>query len=267
MSDLSSPAPPADAATVLGDSRALAERLGVGLYDLEVIDAGPLSPAIRRIRLRAEGLGAMTYQPGQDLMVSVAPLEGRVVRRRYTIRRLDRSADTVTLDVVLHGDGPGARWAGQVAAGDHIEAIGPRGKVVVDPDADWHLFVGDESFMPAAWAMAESLDRSRATSILEAAAEDVAAIDPPAGADVRWVTRPAGRPVADGTGLSAAVEAWTPPVGRGRVYVGGEARVVGALRQALVGRGLDGEQISAKAYWRAGAANADHGEPERPPVN
>ena len=38
-------------------------------------------------------------------------------------------------------------------------------------------------------------------------------------------------------------------------------------RQALVERGLAAEQLSAKAYWRAGAANADHGEPERPPVS
>ena len=262
MSDLSSPAPPAEAAAVLADSRALAERLGVGLYDLEVVEAAPLSPAIRRIRLRADGLGSMSYQPGQDLMISVARLEGRVVRRRYTIRELDRTAGTVTIDVVLHGDGPGARWAGRAASGDRLEAIGPRGKVVVDPGADWHLFVGDESFTPAAWAMSASVEPSRATSILEAAPEDIAGSDWPTDGDVRWVTRPASRPVADGTGLLAALDAWSPPIGRGHVYVGGEARVVGALRQSLLARGLDGDRLSAKAYWRAGAANADHGEPQ-----
>jgi NADPH-dependent ferric siderophore reductase len=197
----------------------------------------------------------------------VARLDGRIVRRRYTIRDLDPSTATVTLDVVLHGAGPGARWVAGAAPGDRIEAIGPRGKVVVDPEADWHLFVGDEAFMPAAMAMAASVAPTAATSILEAAAADVAALDGQSGTDVRWVTRPAGRPVADGTGLLAALAAWTPGAGRGHVYVGGEARVVGTLRQALVERGLAAEQLSAKAYWRAGAANADHGEPERPPVS
>ncbi len=267
MSDLSSPAPPADAARLLGDSRALAERLGVGLYDLEVVDTRALSPAIRRLRLRADGLGNLAHQPGQDLMVSVAPLVGRVVRRRYTIRDLDPSTDTVTLDVVLHGDGPGARWVAGATPGDRIEAIGPRGKVVVDPEADWHVFIGDESFMPAALAMAETVAPTAATVILEAAAEDVAAVETPAAIDVRWVTRPTGRSVADDAGLLAAVAAWAAPEGRGHVYVGGEAKVVGTVRQALVERGVPGDRISAKAYWRAGAANADHGEPERPPVS
>ena len=46
----------------------------------------------------------------------------------------------VDLDVVVHGDGPGARWAATTRPGDHIEAIGPRGKVALVEGAAWHLF-------------------------------------------------------------------------------------------------------------------------------
>jgi NADPH-dependent ferric siderophore reductase len=53
------------------------------------------------------------------------------------------------------------------------------------------------------------------------------------------------------------------PPGRGHAYIGGELRVVAAVRQVLADRGLARDQLSAKAYWRRGVANAAHGEPER----
>jgi NADPH-dependent ferric siderophore reductase len=39
--------------------------------------------------------------------------------------------------------------------------------------------------------------------------------------------------------------------------------VVLALREVLAARGVPGEQVSAKAYWGRGKANAQHGEPAR----
>jgi NADPH-dependent ferric siderophore reductase len=39
--------------------------------------------------------------------------------------------------------------------------------------------------------------------------------------------------------------------------------VVAALKEALRARGFDDAHVAAKAYWRAGSANASHGEPER----
>ena len=53
------------------------------------------------------------------------------------------------------------------------------------------------------------------------------------------------------------------PAGHGHAYLAGEARVVLALREALATRGLAPEQISAKAYWGLGKANAARGEPGR----
>src|SRR5580700_739520 len=101
-------------------------------------------------------------------MLLVAADGNRPVRRRYTIRHLDQAQRRVTLDVVLHGDGPGERWVRAAKPGDRIEGIGPRGKVTASPAADWHLFMGDESAMPAIMAMTESLPGdSEATIVLE----------------------------------------------------------------------------------------------------
>ena len=53
------------------------------------------------------------------------------------------------------------------------------------------------------------------------------------------------------------------PPGAGHAYLAGEARLVLALREALAARGLPGDQVSPKAYWGLGRANAAHGEPAR----
>jgi NADPH-dependent ferric siderophore reductase len=186
------------------------------------------------------------------------------VRRRYTIRSHDRAAGVIAVDVVLHGDGPGARWAATARPGARVEAIGPRGKITVVPDAAWHLFVGDESFQPAAFAMTEAAPAaSSALLVLEVDGPgDRQPLHAPALDRITWVHRD-GAPPDSGAGLVAAVEALALPDGTGHAYLGGEMRVVARLRRLLADRGLAREQISPKPYWRAGVANAAHGEPDR----
>ncbi len=258
------PAPPPPSA----ETSALVARLGDGVaaWDLEVTTTASLTPTMRRIRCTAPGLSDFSYQPGQDLMLSVPTPSGATFRRRYTIRSFDRAEPAVDIDVVLHGDGPAATWAATVQPGGRIEAIGPRGKVIVDPDADWHLFAGDDAAVPASLAMAESLpDPTRAVVVLEVdgATDQQEAF----GADgtqvpVRWLHRAGGDP-ASAAQLVSALEAIDLPAGHGHAYLAGELGVVAQMRTALLGRGMTAEQISAKPYWRAGRANAAHGEPER----
>ena len=121
------------------------------LWHLEVTEAGALSPSFRRVVVTAPGIEGLQYAPGQDLMLRV-PLAGdKVVNRRYTIRKFDAVERTVTIDVSLHGKGPGTDWIAAAATGDRIDAIGPRGKITLRPDADWHLFVGDETGCRGRW--------------------------------------------------------------------------------------------------------------------
>jgi NADPH-dependent ferric siderophore reductase len=249
------------------ETSALVARLGddVSVLDLEVIDTVDLTPTMRRISLTAAGLATFSYAPGQDLMLSV-PAGAASFRRRYTIRWFDPSVPSLALDFVLHGDGPAATWASSVKPGSHIEGIGPRGKVIVDPEADWHLFAGDDSALPASLAMAESLpDPAQALVVLEVdGVEDQQSARTADGraVPVQWVHRAGGDP-ASATRLVAALQGPALPDGRGHAYLAGELGVVNAMRQALLEQGLEPGQISAKPYWRAGRANAAHGEPER----
>jgi NADPH-dependent ferric siderophore reductase len=237
---------------------------GTRRLQFEVAASSQLSPHIQRLVLTAAELDGFSYLPGQDVMLLVAAEGKRPVRRRYTIRYLDRARRLLTLDIVLHGDGPGERWVRAAQIGDRIEGIGPRGKVFPSPEADWHLFMGDEAAMPAILAMTEALPGdSEATIVLEIP-DPADEQDPAAAATVRlsWLHR-LGRPAGDPQALAAeATEVELPP-GSGHAYLLGEAKVVLRLREILASRGLAPDQMSPKAYWGRGRANAGHGEPAR----
>lgn len=225
-----------------------------------------LTPHMQRLELTAPELEGFSYAPGQDVMLLVAAEGRKPVRRRYTIRSFDRAARRLILDIVLHGDGPGERWVRSAVAGDRIEGIGPRGKVFPSPEADWHLFMGDEAALPAILAMTESLPGDAdATLVLEVPeADDEQDVLAAARTRVSWLHRlgrPAGDPAASALAAEAA-EVELPP-GRGHAYLLGEASVVLAMRERLAARGLPADQMSPKAYWGRGRANAGHGEPAR----
>ena len=163
---------------------------------LEVVDSAPLSPGMQRLVLTAPELAGLRYQPGQDMMLMVAVDGDRPVRRRYTIRALDHARRLLTLDVVRHAGGPGERWVAAARPGDRTEGIGPRGKIFLAEAADWHLFIGDDSALPAYLTMAGALPAgARALVILEvpgpAGEQDVVTA---ADAEVTWLHRDGGPP-------------------------------------------------------------------------
>jgi NADPH-dependent ferric siderophore reductase len=237
---------------------------GTSRLELTVVESGPLTPHMHRLRLKAPQLAGFGYAPGQDVMLLVDVEGNRPVRRRYTIRALDPDSRTVTLDVVLHGDGPGERWVRSAQPGDTIEGIGPRGKVTTARDADWHLFVGDESALPAIFRMAESLPAGTPVRVLLEIPEpaDEQELRAEASTHVTWLHRLGGQAGEPGA-LAAATAGVTLPPGRGHAYLLGEAKVVSGLREVLADRGFAADQISPKAYWGRGKANASHGEPAK----
>jgi NADPH-dependent ferric siderophore reductase len=237
---------------------------GTRRLQFEVADSLLLTPHMQRITLTAPELEGFTFDPGQDVMLLVAADGNRPVRRRYTIRHLDRARLLLTLDIVLHGAGPGERWVRSARPGDRIEGIGPRGKITTSPSADWHLFIGDESALPAIFAMTEALPGdSTATLVLEVPdPADEQELSAPARSRVSWLHRldgQAGEPAA----LAAEAADVELPPGNGHAYLLGEAKVVLALRDVLAGRGIREDQMSPKAYWGRGRANGGHGEPAR----
>ena len=229
---------------------------------LVVASVEDVTPHLRRIQLNGPSLAGFEYFPGQDVALAVVRDDGAIVRRRYTIRRFDSGHRLLDLEVVMHGDGPGIHWAQAARPGLAIEAIGPRGKIGLDPNAKWHLFAGDATALPGAFAMMERLPAGvQAGAYL--LVDDATERQPFDGADrTRTVTwRYEG--AADGRdGLIAAISADGLSPDGGHAYLAGEVALVKALKAALLAAGWPAEQISAKAYWNRGRANASHGEPE-----
>jgi NADPH-dependent ferric siderophore reductase len=238
---------------------------GVRPLELEVVEVAELGGHMRRIRLGGNALQDFTYQPGQDVMLVLSGGE-RPLSRRYTIRGFDQASKTLELNVVAHGvHGPGAEWASQTQTGDRINGVGPRGKIFADIEADWHLFLGDESAAPASLHMLESLP---------AGVPGQALLEVPSAADelltsaerVTWLYR-GDVPAIRSTLLVEAMTAAELPEGRGHVYIAGEVQIVSAVLKAALARGLPIEQLSPKAYWGRGKANENNGEPgDRPAV-
>ncbi len=241
----------------------LATRLGVRSDACTVVGVRELSPSLREIALHGDP--RLVGEPGRDVMVRVAD-GSRWVRRRYSVRWADPDTHRFGLWVTVDHDGPGARWARDAAVGQRVDVVGPRGKIGIAPDVDWHLFVGDLSAMAASYRMAEAIEPpGRAVFVLEIAQDAdalTASFAEGLGVTGLFVDR-RDRAPHDATGLLSGLAAVELPAGHGHAYVLAESGVVRALRAALGARGVSEEDISHKSYWRAGRHNADHGEPER----
>jgi len=231
-------------------------------WQLEVAGVRDLTPRMRRVQLTSPDLERFDYLAGQDMALTFRRGDNPPVRRRYTIRHHDRDQQSVDLDFVLHGDGPGMRWAQAVLPGDAIEVVGPRGKITLARNAAWHLFAGDATAVPGALAMMEALplDVPAAAFLQVDGPEERQSVDRDRGPHITWhYERPSK---GDAAGLSAALAGATWLSGHGHAYLAGEVALVTALKSTLLSRGWSADDISAKAYWNRGRANAGHGEPE-----
>jgi NADPH-dependent ferric siderophore reductase len=233
---------------------------GVQPLELTVSEVRDLSPRMRSITLAGAG-SAFRCTPGQDVMMVLSGGE-RPLSRRYSIRGFDAARDALELNIVSHGaHGPGADWVANTRVGDRINAVGPRGKIFVNETADWHLWLGDESAIAATLFMLESLPPNvQARAFLEVGTpEDELSTD----SRIQWLHRGADTPAWSSEMLVDAMRSVELPTGRGHVYINGEVKVVTAVQRAALARGLDTGQLSPKAYWGRGKANAQNGEPER----
>jgi NADPH-dependent ferric siderophore reductase len=229
---------------------------GVQPLELEVQEVQDLGPRMRRIVFTGAALRDFRYEPGQDVMLVLGEHAGRPLSRRYTIRSLDPRAGRLELNIVAHGvDGPGARWAASAQPGTRIDGVGPRGKILLDPSAAWHYFLGDESAAPVSLVMLEALPTDVPAAAWIEVVDELDELPHNALHEVHWLHR-------DGAHLQQALERAELPPGAGRIYIAGEVRLVAALKDAALARGVPAERISAKAYWGLGRPNATRGEPD-----
>ena len=228
--------------------------------NLTVVGSTQLTPRLLRVTFAAPALAAQPWRPGQDLVLSLPQRDGSTARRHYTIRDVDPATGQLDIDFVLHGDSPAGRWARAAERSDAIEAQGPRGHTTLATDVVHHLFLGDETCIPAIFAMAESMSASaRATALIEIANKDEAQIlSSAADVQIEWISRDGAAPGPNSL-LLDRLQALNPSAHDTHAYVIGETSNVRGQRHYLLASGFDKARITAEGYWRPGRVGGhDH---------
>ncbi|MEM6926360.1 MAG: siderophore-interacting protein [Myxococcota bacterium] len=201
-----------------------------------------LSPRLRGLTMTSPSWIGAPFSAGNKVKIDVG--SGRY--RSYTPAWFDAANGQMEVVAVVHGHGPGSRWAAGSSAGDVTTVFGPvpslRGP---EGDEAWAWFVGDETTVGLFRALADALPPGAklggAIELEEDDAVALAALDLP--------LRPAVRRGSHGDALGGWLATASLPPGPGRVWLSGHAGAVEAARRGLMGRGLDPQQIRAKPYW------------------
>lgn len=240
----------------------------------EVISKSRLTPHMIRIVLGGDGLAGFEAGEFSDHYVKLqipppgagysAPFDPQKIRdthpaetifrtRTYSIRHWDDVNKRLTIDFIYHGDtGVAGPWAAAAEPGDRLQMVGPGGGYLPDPDADWHLMVGDEACIPAISASLVRIPEGIQTICLIEVEDDGEKLDleSTGSLDLVWITRD-GRPRTEGDLLLEAVRSLELPGGRGQAFVHGEAGMVRNVRKhLLVDRGMPKADLSATGYWK-----------------
>jgi NADPH-dependent ferric siderophore reductase len=214
-----------------------------------------LTPRMTRIRLSGESLLGLAAIPGQTIKIYVPDLvTGQPVSRDYTVRDYRDGAaagPSLDIDFVLHGDGPAANWARRAQPGEALEFVGPSGRYRPDPHADWHLFAGDDTALPAMQAYVAMLPaNARVALYVEVADAAEQQLMPGAATPtVRWLHRDSREP-GTSTLLDDALRAARLPPGQGRIWLAGHTPTVRRIRAHLLNeRGVDRGALYVKGFW------------------
>jgi NADPH-dependent ferric siderophore reductase len=231
-------------------------------YTATVEAVSLIAPRMARIALGGPGMSAFRCdEPTQWVKLFVTdPLDGRTAGRAYTVRHHSPSEPRMDIDVVLHGNGPAARWAEAARPGQEVSFGGPKGSFRPVTDADYYLLAGDESAQPAVLTIAESLPPGlRGAVYLEVEGPEAEVeVRRQAGLDVVWVHRDAGRPKGEAL-RDAVLKAPVPPE-RVAAWAAGESGAVRDIRRHFTeALGLDRHRAYAKGYWKRD--EADHRDP------
>ncbi|MFI5507128.1 siderophore-interacting protein [Mycobacterium sp. NPDC051804] len=221
-----------------------------------VVTSAPLGRNMQRVVIHAPELDLLQLPRFGDAAIGIyfaATDAAAPTARTYTVREHDPSGRRITVDVVLHGDAPGTRWATGIATGDAVELAHAKSWFRPPRDADRHVLVADVAGLPALARLIEQHAHSDTVAIVELPHEDDFDYLPKHPA-VRLVTS-----FGTGNGLTDSVLARLvaqncPPTGLGYCWFAGEASEARQVRKLLRHEyGWTPDRLDVVGYWRRGA--------------
>jgi NADPH-dependent ferric siderophore reductase len=231
----------------------------------EVVAVESVTPSMRRFTLRAPVFADFGIEQPGEIITLGWPAPGRELVlprpgwrfpagnedqhwRNFTVRSCDPGRSIVDVDFFLHGDlGRAAAWGERAQVGDEVGFAGPRTHWKGN-GAEWSVLVADETGLPALLAILETLPGGHPTTAFAEVADEGERqeVETAADVDLHWLVRD-GRPPGTTTLLADAVGSLTVPRGRGRVWGGGEAMAMRAVRDRLR---KPGRSLQAMGYWK-----------------
>jgi NADPH-dependent ferric siderophore reductase len=214
-----------------------------------VVETTSLTDHFTRLLLEVPDVDRLNMPHGPDTAVGVYfGASMSAPSRTYTVRRDDRHDARLAIDVLMHGDGVGTAWVGQVSEGDTIVLAHANSWYLPPPTADWQLLVADVAGFPALARILDEAPPLPTTVVVEAVDEDLAYL--PSQPDVHIV------PVTGSPATQAA--AHTRRHGLGYCWFAGEASDARAIRKHLR-RELhwESQQFDVMGYWRHNSADWD----------
>jgi NADPH-dependent ferric siderophore reductase len=209
-------------------------------------------PQVRNITIAAEARKGFGFEAGADVTIRLPPGGGNADERHYSVWKSTEQSE-LEVCVVLHGLGPGSRWATQCAVGDTVEiSCSHVFPIALDRSTEAHFFFGDETSIASADAMMRALPADAVVfacfeiSSTECRWPDSEVFRPEA---VRWIDR-AGR-------AGSALVSWLagqnlPSAKSTTAYVTGEAWLCAILHAHLVReRGFPARAVRAMPYWKS----------------
>ncbi|WP_243039768.1 siderophore-interacting protein [Dyella sedimenti] len=249
------------------------QRHTVILREIEVLRVERLTPHMQRVVFGGDALrGFLSVSPDDHVKLFFPNREGRLVlpsleqgrlefpegaepspMRDYTPRRYDDELNELTVDFVLHGDGPASAWAEQAAPGQRIGAGGPRGSFIVAEDFDHYVMIGDETALPAIGRWLDELPYGAHAVVLAEipGSADRQPLSSRAEVDLSWFERdgidPAGSQL-----LENALERLPELPGDSFWWIAAESGRARRMRQYLnEALGVPKEWVRATGYWKA----------------
>lgn len=232
----------------------------VRIIEVERIER--LSPHMQRIEFSGESLTDFPTQKESAHVKVIVPDEGdynpgwnyvhkyRKSMRSYTVRSFNAVQRRLVIDFAVNDHvGKISNWASSAQPGDKLAIAGPGGVKHKDFYADWHLFIGDLTALPAIAATLEMLPSN---------AVGHAFVQVPSEADKQELRKPQGIAITwlinkdrNVDMLENAVRSFVWPAGEPAIFLACEAKQVRKIKSWLRSQpSLKTGKLYDSAYWK-----------------
>lgn len=178
------------------------------------------------------------------------------IMRTYTIRAFKPETNELTVDFALHADneGPASKWANNAKGGEQIVIAGPGPAKLAEHSADWFLFVGDMTSLPAISCNFELLpNTAKGHAVIEVTtALDIQDIALPNELKLTWVIK--GK-----ESLVDVVQSISWPQGVPYIWCACEFSTMKVLRKHFKANDrVTKDNMYISSYWKAGLDEEQH---------